>query len=210
MIKLLVVDDHPIVRKGVRQILADAPDVEVCGEAVNGAEAVAKARGQSWDVILLDLSMPGSDGLEVLKQIRQEHPHLPILVLSTYSEEQFAVRAIRAGASGYLTKDSAPEQLVTAIRCVHDGNHYLSSSLAAKLAREVSGATNRAPHDQLSDREYQVMLRIASGKSTKDIASELCLSPKTVGTYRIRLGKKMGVASEAELTAYVFRNRLLE
>jgi two-component system invasion response regulator UvrY len=210
MIKILVVDDHPIVRKGMRQILADDPDLEVAAEAETGADALAKARAESWDVVLLDLSMPGSDGLEVLKQFRSEHPHLPILVLSTYPEEQFAVRAIRGGASGYLTKNSAPEQLVTAIRRVLSGSHYLSPSLADRLAREVSNGPTGAPHEQLSDREYQVMLRIASGKSTKDIASELCLSPKTVGTYRIRLGKKMGVASEAELTAYVFRNRLLE
>jgi DNA-binding NarL/FixJ family response regulator len=160
--------------------------------------------------VLLDLSMPGSDGLEVLKQLRAEHPHLPILVLSTYPEDQFAVRAIRAGASGYLTKDSAPEQLVCAIRRVVEGNHYVSPSLAGRLARELSAGPERPPHEQLSDREYQVMLRIASGKSTKQIAFELCLSPKTVGTYRLRIGKKMGTASEADLTAYVFRNRLLD
>src|SRR5262249_5010828 len=189
---------------------ADAADIEVGDEAVNGAQAVAKGREQQWDAVLLDLAMPGSDGLEVLKQLRAEHPHLPILVLSTYPEDQFAVRAIRAGASGYLTKDSAPEQLVRAIRCVVAGNHYVSPTLAEKLARAVSNGPTGALHEQLSDREYQVMLRIAAGKCTKDIASELCLSPKTVGTYRIRLGKKMGVASEAELTAYVFRNGLLD
>jgi DNA-binding NarL/FixJ family response regulator len=210
MIKLLVVDDHPVVRQGVRQILSGAPDLAVIDEALSGAEALTKARGQAWDAILLDLSMPGSDGLEVLKQLRSEHPHLPILILSTYPEDQFALRAIRAGASGYLTKDSAPDQLAAAIRRVVAGGLYLSPWLAERLAREVAGGPPKPPHEQLSDREYQVMLRIASGKTTKEIASELCLSGKTVSTYRVRLTKKIGLTSEAELTAYVFRNRLLE
>lgn len=210
MIKLLVIDDHPIVRQGVRQILSEAADVAVVDEALNGADALTKARDQEWDVILLDLSMPGSDGLEVLKQLRREHPHLPILILSTYPEDQFAIRAIRAGASGYLTKDSAPDQLITAVRRVVGGGLYLSPWLAERLAREVAGGPPKPPHEQLSDREYQVMLRIASGKTTKEIASELCLSGKTVSTYRLRLTKKIGLTSESELTAYVFRNRLLE
>jgi two-component system, NarL family, invasion response regulator UvrY len=154
--------------------------------------------------------MPGSDGLEVLKQLRREHPVLPILILSMHPEEQFALRAIRAGASGYLNKDSAPDELVTAIRRVVQGSHYLSPWLSERLAREIASGITAAPHEQLSDREYQVMLRIASGKTTKEIADELCLSPKTVGTYRLRLSQKMGLAGEAELTAYVFRNRLLE
>jgi two-component system, NarL family, invasion response regulator UvrY len=210
MIRLLVVDDHPIVRQGVRHILSGAPDVAIIDEALNGADALTKARNQEWDAILLDLSMPGSDGLEVLKQLRREHPHLPILILSTYPEDQFALRAIRAGASGYLTKDSAPDQLATAIRQVVGGGLYLSPWLAERLAREVAGGPPKPPHERLSDREYQVMLRIASGKTTKEIASELCLSGKTVSTYRHRLTKKIGLTSESELTAYVFRNRLLE
>jgi len=210
MIKLLVVDDHPVVRQGVRQILSDAADLAVMGEALSGSEAIAKAQTEEWDAVLLDLSMPGSDGLEVLKQLRREHPHLPILILSTYPEDQFALRAIRAGASGYLTKDSAGEQLAAAIRRVVEGNLYLSPWLAERLAREVVGGPSKPAHEQLSDREYQVMLRIASGKTTKEIASELCLSAKTVSTYRMRLAKKMGLTSEAELTGYAFRNRLLE
>lgn len=210
MIKVLVVDDHPVVRRGIRQILAEARDIVVGDDAVNGADAVAKVRGRDWDAILLDLSMPGTDGLETLKQLRREHPHLPILVLSMHPEDQFALRAIRAGASGYLTKESAPDELVTAIRRVVSGAHYLSPWLSERLAREITSGSASAIHESLSDREYQVMLKIASGKSTKQIAEELCLSPKTVGTYRLRLARKMELASDAELTAYVFRNRLLE
>jgi two-component system invasion response regulator UvrY len=210
MINLLIVDDHPVVRQGIRQILAEAPDIVVGDEAVSGAAAIEKCRHGEWDAILLDLSMPGSDGLEVLKQLRREHPLLPILVLSMHAEDQFALRAIRAGASGYLTKDSAPDALVTAIRRVVQGAHYLSPWLSERLAREIASGATASPHEQLSDREYQVMLRIASGKTTKEIADELCLSPKTVSTYRLRLSQKMGLAGEAELTAYVFRNHLLE
>ncbi len=210
MIKLLVVDDHPVVRQGIRQILAEASDIVVEDDAVNGAEALEKGRRNGWSAVLLDLSLAGTDGLEILKQLRAERPELPILVLSMHPEDQFALRAIRAGASGYLTKDSAPQELVNAIRRVVGGNPYLSPWLAARLAREVATNTPKPAHEQLSDREYQVMLRIASGRSTKQIADELCLSPKTVGTYRLRLGKKMDLSTEAELTAYVFRNRLLD
>ena len=210
MIKLLIVDDHPIVRQGIRLTLAEARDIVVADEAVNGASAIAKCQHGEWDAILLDLSMPGSDGLEVLKQLRREHPFLPILVLSMHPEDQFALRAIRAGASGYLTKDSAPEELVNAVRRVVQGGHYLSPWLSERLAREIANGSPTSPHEQLSDREYQVMLRFASGKTTKQIADELSLSPKTVSTYRLRLSQKMGLAGEAELTAYVFRNRLLE
>lgn len=210
MIKLLIVDDHPVVRQGIRLILAEANDIVVGDEAVNGASAIAKCQQGEWDAILLDLSMPGSDGLEVLKQLRREHPFLPILVLSMHPEDQFALRAIRAGASGYLTKDSAPEELVNAVRRVVQGGHYLSPWLSERLAREIASGATTSPHEQLSDREYQVMLRIASGKTTKQIADELSLSPKTVSTYRMRLSEKMGLAGEAELTAYVFRNHLLE
>jgi two-component system, NarL family, invasion response regulator UvrY len=210
MIKLLVVDDHPVVRQGIRQILAEASDIVVEDDAVNGAEALEKGRRNGWSAVLLDLSLAGTDGLEILKQLRSERPELPILVLSMHPEDQFALRAIRAGASGYLTKDSAPQELVNAIRRVVDGNPYLSPWLAARLAREVATNTPKPAHEQLSDREYQVMLRIASGRSTKQIADELCLSPKTVGTYRLRLAKKMSLSTDAELTAYVFRNRLLD
>ena len=166
MIKLLVVDDHPVVRQGIRQILAEAPDIVVEDDAVNGAEALEKGRRNGWSAVLLDLSLAGADGLEILKQLRGERPELPILVLSMHPEDQFALRAIRAGASGYLTKDSAPQDLVNAIRRVVGGSPYLSPWLAARLAREVATNTPKPAHEQLSDREYQVMLRIASGRST--------------------------------------------
>jgi DNA-binding NarL/FixJ family response regulator len=210
MIKLLVIDDHAVVRQGIRQIVSETTDMTVGADAVSAAEAVTRARAEPWDAILLDLSLPDTDGLELLKQLRAEHARLPILVLSMHSEDQFALRAIRAGASGYLTKNGAPQELVNAIRKVVKGEHYVSPWLAERLAREASGDPAKAAHEQLSDREYQVMMRIASGKTTKEIASELNLSPKTVGTYRNRLGTKMGLTTDAELTAYVFRNRLLD
>lgn len=209
MIQLLIVDDHTVVRQGIRQMLAHTPDISVEGEAANAAEALVRARAQNWSVVLLDLSLPGSDGLELLKQLHGEFPDLPILVLSMHPEDQFALRAIRAGASGYLTKDSAPDDLVSAIRRVVAGEHYLTPWLSQRLAREVANGGPAPLHEALSDREYQVLIRIASGKTTKDIADELSLSPKTVGTYRLRLAKKIGLASDAELTAYVFRNNLL-
>jgi len=210
MIRLLIVDDHPVVRQGIRQMLAETTDIVVGDEAVNGSEALERARGQEWNVILLDLSMPGSDGLELVKQLRSERPRTAILVLSMHPEDQFALRAIRAGASGYLTKNSAPTELVTAIRRVGGGAHYLSPWLAERLAREITGEPTKSVHEQLSDREYQIMLKIASGKTVKEIAAELSLSPKTVGTYRFRLTRKMQLTTDAELTGYVFRNRLLE
>jgi DNA-binding NarL/FixJ family response regulator len=210
MIKLLVVDDHPVVRQGIRQMLAETTDIVIGDEAVNGNEALARARGEDWNVILLDLSMPGSDGLELVKQLRSERPQTAILVLSMHPEDQFALRAIRAGASGYLTKNSAPTELVTAIRQVGGGAHYLSPWLAERLAREISGGPTKPIHEQLSDREYQIMLKIASGKTVKEIAAELLLSPKTIGTYRFRLTRKMQLTTDADLTAYVFRNHLLE
>jgi two-component system, NarL family, invasion response regulator UvrY len=210
MIKLLVVDDHPVVRQGIRQMLAETSDIVIGSEAVDGTEALDLVRREEWDVILLDLSMPGSDGLELVKQLRAERPRTPILILSMHPEDQFAMRAIRAGASGYLTKNSAPTELVNAIRRVAGGAHYLSPWLAERLAREISGEPTKPLHEMLSDREYQIMLKIASGTSIKEIAAELGLSPKTIGTYRFRLTRKMQLTTDAELTGYVFRNRLLE
>jgi two-component system, NarL family, invasion response regulator UvrY len=210
MITLLVVDDHAVVRQGIRQILAETTDIVVGADAVNGTDALARARAGTWDAILLDLALPDSHGLDVLKQIRAEQAQVPILVLSMHPEDQFALRAIRAGASGYLTKNSAAEELVSAIRTVVNGRHYLSPWLADRLAREATGDPSKAAHEQLSDREYQVLMRIASGKSTKEIADELNISPKTVGTYRSRLAEKMRLSTDAELTGYVFRHRLLE
>jgi two-component system, NarL family, invasion response regulator UvrY len=210
MIRLLIIDDHSVVRQGIRQILADMEDIVVGGEATNAAEGLERARAEQWDAVVLDLNLPGTHGLDLLKQLRHEQETIPILVLSMHAEDQFALRAIRAGASGYLTKNSAPHDLVNAIRTIVSGRHYVSAWLAERLAREATGDPSKAAHEQLSDREYQVMMRIASGKSIKEIAAEMNISPKTVGTYRSRLAEKMNLTSDAELTAYVFRNHLLE
>jgi DNA-binding NarL/FixJ family response regulator len=210
MIRILVADDHAIVREGLKQILADVKDMAVRDEAAGGAEALAKIRENEFDVVLLDISMPGRSGLEILKEIKAEHPKLPVLILSMHAEEQYAVRALRAGASGYLTKAGAPDELIGAIRKVSCGRKYVSASLAEKLAFELDIDTRKPPHETLSDREYQVMLSIASGKSVKEIADELCLSVKTISTYRARVMEKMNMKKNAELTLYAIRNRLID
>lgn len=210
MIRILVADDHAIVREGLKQILADVSDMTVCDEAASGAETLAKIRKREYDVVLLDISMPGRSGLEILKEIKTEHPKQPVLILSMHAEEQYAVRALRAGASGYLTKASAPDELIGAIRKVSYGRKYVSASLAEKLAFALDIDTKNPPHETLSDREYQVMLMIASGKSVKEIAAELCLSVKTISTYRARVMEKMKMKKNAELTLYAVRNRLMD
>lgn len=210
MIRILVVDDHAIVREGLKQILADVNDMAVRDEAAGGQEALAKIRSGEFDVVLLDISMPGRSGLEILKEIKAERPKLPVLILSMHAEEQYAVRTLRAGASGYLTKASAPDELIGAIRKVSCGRKYVSSSLAEKLALELDIDTKKPPHATLSDREYQVMLMLASGKSVKDIADELCLSVKTISTYRSRVMEKMNMKKNAELTLYAIQNHLVD
>jgi two-component system, NarL family, invasion response regulator UvrY len=210
MIRILVADDHAIVREGLKQILADVNDMAVRDEAAGGQEALAKIRSGEFDVVLLDISMPGRSGLEILKEIKAERPKLPVLILSMHAEEQYAVRALRAGASGYLTKASAPDELIGAIRKVSCGRKYVSSSLAEKLALDLDIDTKKPPHATLSDREYQVMLMLASGKSVKEIADELCLSVKTISTYRTRVMQKMNMKKNAELTLYAIRNHLVD
>ena len=211
MIRLLIIDDHSVVRQGIRQILADIADIVVGAEATNAADGLERARAEQWDAVILDLNLPGTHGMDLLKQLRKEQETIPILVLSMHTEDQFALRAIRAGASGYLTKNSAPDDFVNAVRTVVSGRHYVTAWLADRLAREVTGDdASKAAHEQLSDREYQVMMHIASGKSLKEIAGEMNISPKTVGTYRGRLAEKMKLTTDAELTAYVFRHHLLD
>jgi DNA-binding NarL/FixJ family response regulator len=210
MIRILVADDHTIVREGLKQILGDVSDMAVRDEAASSQEALAKVRADQFDVVLLDISMPGRSGLEILKEIKAERPHLPVLILSMHAEEQYAVRALRAGASGYLTKASAPDELIGAIRKVSCGRKYVSASLAEKLARELDIDTKKPPHETLSDREYQVMLMLASGKSVKEIADELCLSVKTISTYRARVMEKMNMKRNAELTLYAIQNGLVD
>ncbi len=184
MIKILIADDHPIVRQGFKQVLQDTADLVVADEAGNGQEVLGLVSKKDYDVILLDISMPGKNGLEVLKELKVLNPKIPVLILSIYPEEQYAIRALKAGASGYLTKASAPEELISAIRKVSRGGKYISSSLAEKIAYELDGDSGKAPHETLSDREYQILLMIASGKTVSDIAGEMCLSVKTVSTYR--------------------------
>lgn len=210
MIRILIADDHTIVREGLKQILAETPDMSVAGEARNGQEVLTKVGKNEYDVVLLDISMPGRSGLDVLKQLKGEHPKLPILILSMYSEEQYAMRALRAGASGYMTKESAPDELIEAIRKVSQGRKYVSPSLAEKLAINLEVGEEKPPHEMLSDREYQVMCMIASGKTIKEIAEEISLSVKTISTYRSRILEKLSLKTNAAITHYAVQNRLVE
>ena len=196
-IRVLIADDHAIVRQGLRQILSDTPDLTVSGEAENGVQAVQMVRSGDWDVVLMDVSMPDRNGIDALKLIKKEYPRLPVLILSMYPEEQYAIRALKAGAAGYLTKQSAPELLVTAIRQVASGKKYVSPSLAEELANAIGDDSERPPHEKLSDREYQTLCMIASGKTPAEIAEALNLSVKTVSVYRARLLEKMNRRSEA-------------
>mgnify|MGYP001147814114 CR=1 FL=1 len=208
MIRILVADDHAVVRQGVIQILADVRDMLVKDEAQNGTETMDKILKYEYDVVLLDISMPGRSGLEVLEDIKAQRPKLAVLILSMHPEEQYAVRALRAGASGYLTKASAPQELIGAIRKVASGGKYVTASLAEKLADEMDIATQKLPHERLSNREHQVMLMLASGKSVSDIADELCLSIKTISTYRARILEKMEMSTNSALIAYAVKNNL--
>jgi DNA-binding NarL/FixJ family response regulator len=181
----------------------------VADEAGNGQEALAFIRKKDYDLVLLDISMPGRSGLEVLKDVKSEKPKLPVLILSIYPEEQYAIRALRAGASGYMTKASAPNELIAAIRKISEGGKYISASLAEKLTYYLDGDASRPPHEALSDREYQVMLMIASGKTVTQIADELCLSVKTISTYRTHILEKMKMKNNAEMTLYAVQNKLV-
>jgi DNA-binding NarL/FixJ family response regulator len=209
MIRILVADDHAVVRQGVKQILADVQDMTVKDEAQNGSETLQKVTDQEFDVVLLDISMPGRSGLEVLEDIKARRPKLPVLILSMHPEEQYAVRALKAGASGYLTKASAPQELIGAIRKAAEGGKYVTASLAEKLIDQLEVDTEKQPHELLSNREHQVMLMLAEGKSVSDIAEELCLSVKTISTYRTRIMSKMGMKKNAELTLYAVHNKLI-
>jgi two-component system invasion response regulator UvrY len=210
MIKILVADDHAVVREGLKQILSETPDMVVAGEASSGQEVLNKVRKNNYDVVLLDISMPGRGGLDVLKQLKDEKPGLPVLILSIYPEEQYAVRALRAGASGYLTKESASDELIAAIRKISQGRKYVSASLAEKLAFDMEINAEKPTHEMLSDREYQVMCMIAKGKTIKEIAGELSLSVKTISTYRSRILDKMRMKNNAELTYYAIKNKLVD
>lgn len=210
MIKILIADDHPIVRAGLKQILAEALDIEVAAEAEDGHRLLRLIRKGGIDVVLLDITMPGLTGLDALKQINAERPDLPILVLSMHPEEQYGIRVLKAGAAGYLMKSTAPDQLVAAIRKVHRGGRYVSPSLAEKMAFGLQTGVSELPHEALSDREYQVLCMIASGKTVKEIGEDLALSEKTISTYRSRLLEKMGMDNNAKLTHYAIRLGLVD
>lgn len=209
-IHVLIADDHAIVRQGLKQILSDTEDLLVTGEADDGVEALNLARQQPWDVFLLDVSMPNRNGIDTLKQLKKEFPRLPVLILSMHPEEQYAVRALKAGASGYLTKQSAPELLVTAIRQVASGKKYLSPAVAQQLAEAISDNSDKSPHERITDREYQVLVMIAAGKTLTQVAEQLNLGVATVSTYRARLLEKMGLKSTAELIRYGLEHGLAE
>jgi DNA-binding NarL/FixJ family response regulator len=210
MIRIVIADDHTIVREGLKQVLSAAGDLAVVGEAQNGREVLERVRALDFDVLLLDMSMPGKSGIELIKQVRAEKPKLRILVLSMHEEEQYAVRAIKAGASGYLTKDSASGQLVSAIRKVAGGGAFITDSVAQQLALGAMPQTEGPPHSALSDREFQVFRELVSGKAVSDIAAELNLSVKTVSTHKARIMQKMNMNNPAELIRYAIHHRLVD
>jgi DNA-binding NarL/FixJ family response regulator len=210
MINILMADDHAIVREGLKQILADESDMAVGGEAADGQEALRKARSKAWDVLVLDITMPGRSGFDILQTLKQEHPDLPVLVLSMHAEEQFAIRALKAGAAGYLTKESAPDELVKAIRQVVAGRRYVSANLAELLALGLDTVTDQPLHATLSDREFQVMRLLAAGKTATQAAEALALSVKTISTYRTRLLEKLGLKNTAQIIHYAIQHRLLD
>jgi two-component system invasion response regulator UvrY len=207
--KILLTDDHAVVRHGLKQILADDFKKATFGEARNAQEALNRVWKEDWDVVVLDITMPGRSGLEVLREIKKSKPKLPVLVLSMHPEGQFAVRVLKRGASGYMTKESAPEELVSAIKKILAGGRYVSPSLAEKLATYLSN-DQKAPQENLSDREFQVLRLIASGKMVSEIARELSLSVKTISTYRSRILEKMGMKNNAELMHYAMQHQLVE
>ncbi len=209
-IKVLIADDHAIVRKGLKQVLEEAPDMEVGGEASNGTEALEQIRNHDWSVAVLDMSMPGRSGIELIKLAKAEKPQLPILVLTMHSEDQYAVRALQAGASGYLTKESAPDQLVNAIRKVAAGGVYVSSSTAEKLAQNLMPSHAALPHTLLSNREFEVFKMLTSGMSLSDAADKLSLSVKTISTHKTHILEKMHCANQTELVRYAIKHGLAD
>ena len=210
MIRVAIADDHPIVREGLRRIVSDDSSISVAGEASTAAELFRLLQATAVDVVLLDVSMPGATFIETLQDLRKRHASVKVLVISAHPEDQWAMRSLQAGAAGYLTKDHSPEQLVLAIRRVARGGKYVSETMAERLAGVVDGATTRAPHEQLSDREFEVLRALGSGMMVKDVAAQLRLSAKTVSTYRTRLLEKMGLKSKADLVRYVVAHDLLK
>lgn len=209
-IRAIVADDHPVLRAGLVSVLHASTDIRVVAEAGNGAEVLKAMRDVGFDVLLLDVSMPGKSGLDLMRQLRNEHPRLPILIVSSHPEDQYALRAIKAGASGYVTKMSAPADLVTAVRTVSNGRKFITPALAELLADHVERPDDGTPHESLSDREFQTLKMIAAGHSLTEIAEVLCISVKTVSVYRSRVLEKMRMKSNVELTRYVVENGLTD
>ena len=210
IIEVIIADDHAIVREGLKQILADTKDIIVRGEAESGLGTIKMCRDHEFHVLLLDISLPDKSGIEVLKQIKKEHPGISVVMLSMHPEDQYAIRALKAGASGYVNKQSAPKELVVAIRQVASGLKYINASVAQELANHIDDDHQTNLHETLSDREYQTMTMIASGKAVSDIAKELSLSVKTISEYRSRVLLKMKLKNNAELTHYAIKNQLIE
>lgn len=206
--RVLIVDDHSLVREGLKQTLKESDLPVVFGEATSGQEALSMARSGNWDLVVLDISLPDRSGLDVLKQIKNYYPKLPVLVLTMHAEEQYAVRVLRAGAAGYITKDSPPSEVTAAVKKVVSGGRYVSPSLAEKLVFDMGGMRER-PHESLSDREFQVFCMLASGERIKDIAEKLCLSVKTVSSHRARILTKMRMRNNAQLVQYALENKLI-
>lgn len=209
MIKILIVDDHPIVQEGLRQILMRMPDIKRVDSASSGTEAIKKAKAEQYEVIVLDISLPDMNGLDVLKVLKNEKPDTPILMLSIYPEEIYGIRTLKAGAAGYITKESAPQEFITAIRTIIAGRKYVSSSMGERLVTELK-SIERLPHERLSDQEYKIFVLIAQGKMLKQIADELFLSVKTVSTYKSHIRKKMNLHSDSEITYYAIKNGLIK
>jgi DNA-binding NarL/FixJ family response regulator len=208
--RILIADDHPIVRQGVKQVLADDRDMQVVAEARDGDEALRLAREREWDVAILDFSMPGRSGFDLLEDLRREFPSRPVIVLSIHAERMHAARILRAGGAGYLNKASAPQELAKAVRKVAAGGRYVSPALAELLAADLSADDARPLHEQLSDREYRVMWLLASGRPVHEIAKEMALQPSTVSTYRARIFQKLRLRNNAELVQYAVRHHLVE
>jgi len=210
MIRILIADDHAIVRQGLRQIVSDQPDMVVAGEADSLTQTMEAVQSDSWDVLVLDLTMPDGNGLDLLRELRFTKPDIRVLVLSMHSEDQFALPVLQAGASGYLTKETVPEELVRALRRIHRGGKYVSQSLAEKLVGAVGGDDNREEHEKLSAREFQVFFMLATGRTLKEIARELGLSVKTISTYRSRTLEKLGLQTNAEIVRYAIHQRIID
>ena len=209
MTKILIIDDHPVIRQGLKQILEGKDHLSICGEAADGKEAFLLLHKYIYDVILLDISLPGENGIEVLKHIKTIAPKTPVIILSTYPENQYALRALKAGASSYLTKNVEPDILIEAIKKVSAGGKYITDSVADLMAEDMHRDSDALPHTYLPNREYEVLRKIAPGKTVTEIGEELSLSVKTISTYRIRVMKKMNMKTNAELTRYCFEHKLL-